>query len=56
MINIKLDKTGGLTEALRLARAAKEIGCKLMVTLDSAKDGGIYIFYSEQLVLWAIRG
>ena len=26
-----LDKTGGLTEALRLARAAKEKGCKLMV-------------------------
>jgi len=31
MINIKLDKTGGLTEALKLARAAKEKGCKLMV-------------------------
>jgi len=31
MINIKLDKTGGLTEGLRLARAAKEKGCKLMV-------------------------
>jgi len=31
MVNIKLDKTGGLTEALRLARAAKEKGCKLMV-------------------------
>ena len=31
MINIKLDKTGGLTEALRLARAAKDKGCKLMV-------------------------
>ena len=31
MINIKLDKTGGLTEALRLAKAAKEKGCKLMV-------------------------
>jgi len=31
MINIKLDKTGGLTEALHLARAAKEKGCKLMV-------------------------
>ncbi len=30
MINIKLDKTGGLTEALRLAQAAKEKGCKLM--------------------------
>jgi L-alanine-DL-glutamate epimerase-like enolase superfamily enzyme len=31
MINIKLDKTGGLTEALKLARAAREKGCKLMV-------------------------
>jgi L-alanine-DL-glutamate epimerase-like enolase superfamily enzyme len=31
MINIKLDKTGGLTEALKLARAAKALGCKLMV-------------------------
>jgi len=31
IINIKLDKTGGLTEALRLARAAKAKGCKLMV-------------------------
>jgi L-alanine-DL-glutamate epimerase-like enolase superfamily enzyme len=31
MINIKLDKTGGLTEALELARAAKDKGCKLMV-------------------------
>ena len=31
MINIKLDKTGGLTEGLRLARAAREKGCKLMV-------------------------
>lgn len=31
MINIKLDKTGGLTEALELARAALDKGCKLMV-------------------------
>jgi L-alanine-DL-glutamate epimerase-like enolase superfamily enzyme len=31
MINIKLDKTGGLTEALALAGEAKERGCKLMV-------------------------
>jgi L-alanine-DL-glutamate epimerase-like enolase superfamily enzyme len=31
MINIKLDKTGGLTEALRLAKAAREKGLKLMV-------------------------
>lgn len=31
MVNIKLDKTGGLTEALKLARAARAMGCKLMV-------------------------
>lgn len=30
-INIKLDKTGGLTEALRLARKAREAGLGLMV-------------------------
>ncbi len=31
MINIKLDKTGGLTEALNLARAAEANGTKIMV-------------------------
>ena len=31
MTNIKLDKTGGLTEGLRLAKSAKEKACKLMV-------------------------
>ena len=31
MINIKLDKTGGLTEALILARDAKALGCQLMI-------------------------
>ena len=31
MINIKLDKAGGLTESLALARAAREKGCRLMV-------------------------
>ena len=30
-VNIKLDKTGGLTEALRLASAASDAGLKLMV-------------------------
>lgn len=30
-INIKLDKTGGLSEALRLARAARHLGLRLMV-------------------------
>jgi L-alanine-DL-glutamate epimerase-like enolase superfamily enzyme len=31
MINIKLDKTGGLTEALRLVAMARENDCRLMV-------------------------
>ena len=31
MVNIKLDKTGGLTAALELARAAQECGLELMV-------------------------
>jgi len=31
MVNIKLDKTGGLTEALQLAKAAKAKGLQLMV-------------------------
>ncbi|MGH8035392.1 MAG: N-acetyl-D-Glu racemase DgcA [Lysobacterales bacterium] len=31
MINIKLDKTGGLTEALKLVAAARARGCRLMV-------------------------
>jgi L-alanine-DL-glutamate epimerase-like enolase superfamily enzyme len=31
MVNIKLDKTGGLTEALALAKAARERGLELMV-------------------------
>ena len=30
-INIKLDKTGGLTEALALARDAQSIGLRIMV-------------------------
>lgn len=30
-VNIKLDKTGGLTEALRMARRAQELGLGLMV-------------------------
>jgi len=31
MVNIKLDKTGGLTEALKLADAAREAGLSIMV-------------------------
>jgi L-alanine-DL-glutamate epimerase-like enolase superfamily enzyme len=30
-INIKLDKTGGLTEALLVAKRARELGLKIMV-------------------------
>jgi L-alanine-DL-glutamate epimerase-like enolase superfamily enzyme len=30
-VNIKLDKTGGLTEALAMARAARELGLEIMV-------------------------
>jgi len=31
VVNIKLDKTGGLTEALRLEKAAREAGLKVMI-------------------------
>ncbi len=31
MVNIKLDKTGGLTEALRLAHAARDAGFSIMI-------------------------
>ena len=31
MINIKLDKTGGLTEALELKKAASNLGFQIMV-------------------------
>lgn len=31
LINIKLDKTGGLTEALAMVSAAKRLGCRLMI-------------------------
>ncbi len=31
LVNVKLDKTGGLTEAIALARAARELGFRLMV-------------------------
>jgi L-alanine-DL-glutamate epimerase-like enolase superfamily enzyme len=31
MVNIKLDKTGGLTEALRIARRARDLGLELMI-------------------------
>jgi L-alanine-DL-glutamate epimerase-like enolase superfamily enzyme len=31
MINVKLDKTGGLTEALRLCERARESGFKLLI-------------------------
>ena len=31
MVNLKLDKTGGLTEALRMARRARDLGLELMI-------------------------
>jgi len=31
MVNIKLDKTGGLTEAIRLAHIAQDLGLKIMI-------------------------
>jgi L-alanine-DL-glutamate epimerase-like enolase superfamily enzyme len=31
VVNVKLDKTGGLTEALALARDARALGCQVMV-------------------------
>jgi L-alanine-DL-glutamate epimerase-like enolase superfamily enzyme len=31
MLNLKLDKTGGLTEALRLSQRARESGFKLLI-------------------------
>ena len=31
MVNVKLDKTGGLTEALLLTEAARESGFKLLI-------------------------
>ena len=31
MVNVKLDKTGGLTEALALAREARGLGLQVMV-------------------------
>ena len=40
-INIKLDKSGGLTEALELARAAKARGFGLMVGCTNATTLGI---------------
>jgi L-alanine-DL-glutamate epimerase-like enolase superfamily enzyme len=30
-VNVKLDKTGGLTEALAVARAARQLGFQIMV-------------------------
>ena len=39
-VNIKLDKTGGLTEALALARAAREYGLGLMMGCNGATSLG----------------
>lgn len=39
-INIKLDKTGGLTEALALARGARDFGLRLMMGCNGATSLG----------------
>lgn len=41
MVNIKLDKTGGLTEALLLLNQAKDLGMRVMVGCMSATSLGI---------------
>lgn len=41
VVNIKLDKTGGLTEALALADAASELGLRLMVGCMGGSSLGI---------------
>ncbi|UEM04527.1 dipeptide epimerase [Skermanella rosea] len=64
VVNIKLDKTGGLTEALRLKRAAEEagfdimVGCMLATSLAMAP--GVVIAQGAKLVdldgpLWLAR-
>lgn len=52
-INIKLDKAGGLTEALALARAAEEKGMKLMVGCMLSTSLGIApAFLAAQGAQW----
>ena len=41
MINVKLDKTGGLTEALRLCQRARESGFKLLIGCMACTSLGI---------------
>jgi L-alanine-DL-glutamate epimerase-like enolase superfamily enzyme len=54
VINIKLDKTGGLTEALRLARAAQDKGLKLMVGCMAGSSLSMApAFIVGQLCQWA---
>jgi L-alanine-DL-glutamate epimerase-like enolase superfamily enzyme len=41
MINVKLDKTGGLTEALHLCERARESGFKLLIGCMACTSLGI---------------
>jgi L-alanine-DL-glutamate epimerase-like enolase superfamily enzyme len=53
-VNIKLDKTGGLTEALALAREARELGIDVMVgNMCGTSLGMAPAFLLAQLARWA---
>lgn len=53
IINIKLDKTGGLTEALKLAQAAQALGLELMVgNMISTSRAMAPAFVVAQLCQW----
>lgn len=52
-VNIKLDKTGGLTEALALARNARELGFEVMVgNMCGTSLGMAPAFLVGQLARW----
>ena len=51
MVNIKLDKTGGLTEAIKLVKKAKELNFQIMVgCMISTSLGILPAYYISQLV------
>jgi L-alanine-DL-glutamate epimerase-like enolase superfamily enzyme len=52
-VNIKLDKTGGLTEALALAREARELGFDVMVgNMCGTSLGMAPAFLVAQMARW----
>jgi L-alanine-DL-glutamate epimerase-like enolase superfamily enzyme len=52
-VNIKLDKTGGLTEALALAREARELGFEIMVgNMCGTSLGMAPAFLVAQMARW----